>query len=206
MTDLALAQLLTELITTIKMLSGYPMPTTFPEVHQLPRLVRPGVRGLQDPEPVPAVGRVDQQLLHGRVCAQLPARDGEREARWDIAAGTGTFRPRQDRPRSHAVDRHSTEWASWSLRAFVVSVCAPLLGAPGSRRARFSTLWATQLAVPPTVSPSMRSVGWPTPTGTLCPSLPQVPTPGSSAMSLPIMLTRVSASGPLPMSVAPFTG
>ena len=41
----------------------------------------------------------------------------------------------------------------------------------------------------------MRSVGWPTPTGTLCPSLPHVPTPVSSAMSLPIMATRVSAIG-----------
>src|SRR5690606_2852975 len=58
-------------------------------------------------------------------------------------------------------------------------------------------------AVPPTVRPSMRSVGMPTPTGTLCPSLPQVPTPESSCMSLPIMLTRVMASGPFPMSVAP---
>src|SRR5690606_10895178 len=34
--------------------------------------------------------------------------------------------------------------------------------------------------VPPTVIASMRSVGWPTPTGTLWPSLPQVPTPSSS--------------------------
>jgi ribosome-associated protein len=63
-----------------------------------------------------------------------------------------------------------------------------------------------QPAVPPTVRPSILSVGWPTPTGTLWPSLPQVPTPGSSAMSLPIIDTRVSASGPLPISVAPFTG
>src|SRR2546426_4495726 len=61
-------------------------------------------------------------------------------------------------------------------------------------------------AVPPTVRPSIFKVGWPTPTGTLCPSLPQVPMPESSARSLPIMLTRVSASGPLPISVAPFTG
>jgi len=61
-------------------------------------------------------------------------------------------------------------------------------------------------AVPPTVKPSMRKVGWPTPTGTLWPSLPQVPTPVSRRMSLPIILTRLSASGPLPMSVAPFTG
>jgi hypothetical protein len=38
MTDLALAQLLMELFTTIKMLSGYPIPTTLPEVHQLPRV------------------------------------------------------------------------------------------------------------------------------------------------------------------------
>ncbi len=60
--------------------------------------------------------------------------------------------------------------------------------------------------VPPTVSPSILSVGCPTPTGTLCPSLPQVPTPESSARSLPTMLTRVSTSGPFPISVAPFTG
>src|SRR5215813_8587468 len=59
--------------------------------------------------------------------------------------------------------------------------------------------------VPPTVRPSILRVGCPTPTGTLWPSLPQVPTPGSSAMSLPIMATRVNASGPLPISVAPFT-
>jgi len=32
--------------------------------------------------------------------------------------------------------------------------------------------------LPPTVTPSIRSVGWPTPTGTPWPSLPQVPTPG----------------------------
>ena len=61
-------------------------------------------------------------------------------------------------------------------------------------------------AVPPTVSPSIRSVGCPTPTGTLWPSLPQVPTPESISMSLPIMETRVSTSGPLPIRVAPLTG
>src|SRR3954468_2356838 len=38
-------------------------------------------------------------------------------------------------------------------------------------------------AVPPTVSPSMRIEGCPTPTGTLWPSLPQVPMPVSSARS-----------------------
>src|SRR5687767_6803891 len=61
-------------------------------------------------------------------------------------------------------------------------------------------------AVPPTVNPSIFSVGWPTPTGTLWPSLPQMPTPSSRARSLPTMLTRFIASGPLPISVAPFTG
>ena len=61
-------------------------------------------------------------------------------------------------------------------------------------------------SVPPTVSPSIFSVGCPTPTGTLWPSLPHVPTPVSRRMSLPIIVTRVSASGPLPMSVAPLTG
>ena len=52
----------------------------------------------------------------------------------------------------------------------------------------------------------MRKVGWPTPTGTLWPSLPQVPTPLSRRMSLPIMLTRFKHSGPLPTMVAPLTG
>ena len=37
-----------------------------------------------------------------------------------------------------------------------------------------------QTPVPPTVMPSILIVGWPTPTGTLWPSLPQVPTPLSS--------------------------
>src|SRR5215469_10935283 len=61
-------------------------------------------------------------------------------------------------------------------------------------------------AVPPTVKPSSLSVGWPTPTGTLWPFLPQVPMPLSSFMSLPIMLTRVSDSGPEPIKVAPLMG
>ena len=43
-----------------------------------------------------------------------------------------------------------------------------------------------QAAVPPTVRPSISKVGWPTPAGTDWPPLPQMPTPSSSAMSLPI--------------------
>src|SRR5262249_22257362 len=60
--------------------------------------------------------------------------------------------------------------------------------------------------VPPTVMRSMRSVGWPTPTGTPCPFLPQVPIPGSSSRSLPIMLMRLRSVGPLPINMAPLSG
>src|SRR5262249_4847601 len=83
---------------------------------------------------------------------------------------------------------------------------ATISEARSSQRRRPRVGGEAHALVPPTVSPSMRKVGWPTPTGTLCPSLPQVPMPVSSSRSLPIMLTRVSASGPLPMMVAPFTG
>src|SRR6185295_12268514 len=61
-------------------------------------------------------------------------------------------------------------------------------------------------AVPPTVSPSSRNVGWPTPTGTPWPFLPQVPTPVSSFMSLPTIFTRLRSVGPLPISMAPLSG
>ncbi len=49
-----------------------------------------------------------------------------------------------------------------------------------------------QLAAPPIVRPPIRKVGWPTPTGTHCPALPQLPIPGARAMSLPIALIRLS--------------
>ena len=62
------------------------------------------------------------------------------------------------------------------------------------------------IAVPPTVMRSILMVGMPTPTGTAWPSLPQTPMPSSSFRSLPTMETYFSASGPLPMSVAPRTG
>src|SRR6185369_3112169 len=93
------------------------------------------------------------------------------------------------------VRRHRDERAVGDQRREVVCV-----------REEFRVVRRKAHAVPPTVSPSIFSVGWPTPTGTLCPSLPQVPMPVSSSRSLPIIVTRVSASGPLPISVAPFTG
>src|SRR6202142_135188 len=64
----------------------------------------------------------------------------------------------------------------------------------------------SRFAVPPTVRRSILMVGIPTPTGTACPSLPQVPTPSSSFKSLPTIETRVSTSGPLPIRVAPLIG
>src|SRR5690606_25416319 len=63
-----------------------------------------------------------------------------------------------------------------------------------------------QAWVPPTVMRSMRRCGWPTPTGTHWPALPQLPMPVSSLESLPIMETRCIASGPLPIRVAPLIG
>ena len=60
--------------------------------------------------------------------------------------------------------------------------------------------------VPPTVMRSIRNVGWPTPTGTPWPFLPQVPMPSSSWRSLPTMAMRCRSVGPLPISIAPFTG
>src|SRR5262249_51922932 len=65
---------------------------------------------------------------------------------------------------------------------------------------------ARHAPVPPTVRPSMRTVGRPTPTGTDWPSLPHVPIPSSSPRSLPTRVMRVNTSGPLPISVASRTG
>jgi len=53
---------------------------------------------------------------------------------------------------------------------------------------------------------SIRKVGKPTPTGTICPSLPHVPRPGSGIGSVPTIETFFKASGPTPIRVAPFTG
>ena len=50
------------------------------------------------------------------------------------------------------------------------------------------------------------TTGMPTPTGTLCPSFPQVPMPSSSFKSCPTIDTYFSASGPFPISVASRTG
>src|SRR3569833_675404 len=66
-----------------------------------------------------------------------------------------------------------------------------------------AAIFQAACAVPPTVSPSSRKVGWPTFTGTLWPFLPQVPMLVSSFMSLPIIETRVNDSGPEPIRVAP---
>ena len=55
-------------------------------------------------------------------------------------------------------------------------------------------------AVPPIVTPVTRRVGCPQPTGTLWPSLPQVP--GDMSKSLPMASILESTSGPLPIRLA----
>ena len=52
--------------------------------------------------------------------------------------------------------------------------------ARGRRNRRATARKPRYVCVPPTVSESIRTVGWPTPTGTDCPSLPQVRRPASS--------------------------
>src|SRR6185369_2961557 len=61
-------------------------------------------------------------------------------------------------------------------------------------------------AVPPTVMPVKRTVGWPTPTGFHWPSLPQEPVVPSIARSEPTPSILSMASLPLPVSVALRTG
>jgi hypothetical protein len=120
--------------------------------------------------------------------------------------GAGVHAPDSGRPsratrRSGSPARVITPASTSPRRERVSNVVKSRAGARVARAREQSAY-----AVPPTVSPSIRSVGWPTPTGTDWPSLPQVPTPVSSSRLFPIMVTRVSASGPLPMSVAPFSG
>jgi hypothetical protein len=71
------------------------------------------------------------------------------------------------------------------------------------RRCRRAGKRIQNQAVPPTVRLSTFSVGWPTPTGTLWPSLPQTPTPLSSFRSLPTIEICCMASIPEPIRVAP---
>ncbi len=76
-----------------------------------------------------------------------------------------------------------------------------------ARRNFFVSVRKNFYPAPPTVIASIFSEGWPTPTGTDCPALPQVPTPSSIAKSFPIIEMRVHASSArAPISVAFFTG
>jgi hypothetical protein len=78
--------------------------------------------------------------------------------------------------------------------------------ATGSGQGRSPPRPRPAAAEPPTVSPPIISVGWPTPTGTHWPFLPQLPMPGSSAMSLPIARIWLQRGGPVADQRAPFTG
>src|SRR6185437_2970214 len=70
----------------------------------------------------------------------------------------------------------------------------------------FERLARQPIFVPPTVMRSILMVGQPTPTGTLCPSLPQVQIPSLVSRSLPSMVTLRSTSGPLPIRFTPLSG
>src|SRR5439155_24573929 len=99
------------------------------------------------------------------------------------------------------VDREFVAFRDRALRAGCAKITGDRYGALGGTLQAFA-----HCAVPPTVILSILTVGIPTPTGTLCPSLPQTPMPSSSSRLLPTMLTCCSDSGPLPMRVALRTG
>ena len=58
----------------------------------------------------------------------------------------------------------------------------------------------------PTVIAAILIVGQPTPTGTDCPSLPQVQIPSDTSKSWPSIFTLRMASGPLPIRFTPLSG
>src|SRR5262249_55721456 len=70
----------------------------------------------------------------------------------------------------------------------------------------FIDLRAAHAWVPPTVIDDSRTVGVPTLTGTLWPSLPHVHMPSDSSKSAPSMSTRRRTSGPLPIRFTPLSG
>src|SRR5262249_45480992 len=128
-----------------------------------------------------------------------------------------TRRPKPRDPASFSVStwpRRTTVENSVPSRAMASAALAPDFIARAttsvamSRRSVVSvafTVWVlaamdSYLAVPPTVMRSSLRVGMPTPTGTDCPSLPQVPIPSSTCEALPTIDTCVSAIGPLPIS------
>ena len=91
---------------------------------------------------------------------------GERARRWEEGSGRRAASSSGQSPGARSVRLLSLSWGDHA-------------GAKRARRCRGDQVArARAQPVPPTVRPSMRSVGWPTPTGTLWPSLPHMPTPG----------------------------
>src|ERR1035437_2536300 len=74
----------------------------------------------------------------------------------------------------------------------------------GAGRGRCGLSSSFHSVVPPMVTPVIRSVAWPHPTGTPWPSLPQVP--GVMAKSVATASTRFRISGPFPMRLASRSG
>ena len=94
----------------------------------------------------------------------------------------------------------STAMSDWSTEDKVALALA-------IARAARATSWSSaagHAAVPPTVSPRMRTCGWPTPAATRWPAFPQKPVAMARSPAIPSI--AASASTPLPTSVAPRTG
>jgi len=129
MTDQALAQLLVQLFTAIKLLSGYPMPAELPEIHQLPRT-----------------------QLEARICAgpcgvkafYLPGEGVFIDASLDVEHDL------RDRSASSAPCRNATHGMPGNSRLirFRTTICARKARAAGSRWAATST-----------IAPSARTTG-----------------------------------------------
>ena len=157
--------------------------------------------------------------LHARSQRQMCRSRTGRHGRGTCCAGTDrTGSPRRARstgrsgisragaPASRSTACRKRSRIRWSSAGSAENHCS--WSSPNQNAQDFAApvLASAHTAVPPTVRPSISRVGWPTPAGNVCPALPQIPTPSSSAMSLPIPMTRVSTLGPSPIRVAPLTG
>src|SRR5450432_3000446 len=168
----------------------------------------PGLSALAGPADTPAIPELRRFGEHPPGLGQV---DLDRQRGGAVAIGI--FRRQQciadQQRRLHGARRHVERLGERALgnennthdRRELEKLRAP------ARRPRGGRFFSSaHQPVPPTVIRSIRSVGWPTPTGTPWPFLPQVPMPVSSARSLPIMVMRCRSVGPLPISMAPFSG
>ena len=125
-----------------------------------------------------------------------PGRSRTRSTASAATTATSRCRPNQDVEACKQACEDENRCRAWSYcaaglrrrrrRAAILKDKITRAAAPAVLHVGRGAVAASQ-PVPPTVMRSMRSVGWPTPTGTPWPFLPQVPTPVSSLQSLPTM-------------------